>query len=201
MSDEMMLVSTAWSSLWDSGSKVLSSVPHPYREPRGWWGWWRGWEDGSGGDRGVVVGVMMRVVVLGMEKKGVCQGTWNSVAWGSGSRGGCGHRSGLGLELDPVPGSILVLPVLSCKRMTSLSSKFPWALAAVMCGLGTQVSGAELSAVPATCVLGGGGRKAGGWGRVQLRLSMSFQPGGRGMSVGRVFFESSSWFWTSVRVF
>uniref|UniRef100_A0A4W2HSM6 Scavenger receptor class B member 1 n=1 Tax=Bos indicus x Bos taurus TaxID=30522 RepID=A0A4W2HSM6_BOBOX len=122
----------------------------------------------------------MRVVVLGMGKKGVCQGTWNSVAWGSGSRGGCGHRSGLGLELDPVPGSILVLPVLSCKRMTSLTSKFPWALAAVMCGLGTQISGAELSAVPATCVLGGGGRKAGGWGRVQLRLSMSFQPGGSG---------------------
>ncbi|XP_010839573.1 PREDICTED: scavenger receptor class B member 1 isoform X2 [Bison bison bison] len=71
--------------------------------------------------------------------------------------------------------------------MTSLTSKFPWALAAVMCGLGTQISGAELSAVPATCVLGGGGRKAGGWGRVQLRLLMSFQPGGSGVSVGRCF--------------
>lgn len=146
---------------------------------------------------GVVgMGVMMGVVVLGMGKKGVCQGTWNSVAWGSGSRGGCGHGPGLGLELEPVPGGILVLPVLSCKRMTSLTSMFPWAPAAVMCGLGAQISGAELSAVPATCVLGGGGRKAGGWGRVQLSLLMSFQPGGRRVSVGRVCFESSSWSWT-----
>lgn len=133
-----------------------------------------------------------------MGKKGVCQGIWNSVAWGSGSRGGCGHGPGLGLELElgPVPGGIRVLPVLSCKRMTSLTSMSPRAPAAVMCGLGAQIRGAELSAVPATCVLGRGGRKAGDWGRVQLRLSMSFQPGGGGASVGRVFFESSLWFWT-----
>ena len=131
-----------------------------------------------------------------MGKKGVCQGTWDSVAWGSGSRGGCGRGPGLGLELEPVPGGIRVLPVLSCKRMTSLTSTSPWAPAAVMFGLGAQIRGAELSAVPATFVLGRGGRKAGGWGRVQLRLSMSFQPGGGGASVGRVFFESSLWFWT-----
>lgn len=59
-----------------------------------------------------------------------------------------------------------------------------------MCGLGAQISGAELSAVPATCVLGGEGERPGGLGRVQLSLLMSFQPGGRRVSRGeRVFFE------------
>ena len=123
-----------------------------------------------------------------MGKKGVCQGTWGSVAWGSGSRGGCGRGPGLGLELEPVPGGIWVLPVLSCKRMTSLTSMSPRAPAAVMCGLGAQIRGAELSAVPATFVLGRGERKAGGWGRVQLRFSMSFQPGGGGSECGEGVF-------------
>lgn len=73
------------------------------------------------------MGVMMGVVVLGMGKEGCVSGHMNSIAWGSGSRGGCAHGPGAGAGLEPVPGGISVLPVLSYKRMTSLTSMFPWA--------------------------------------------------------------------------
>lgn len=98
-----MLVSTAWELV-----KVLLVFP-TLTESQGDGGGVRGGADGSGGDGGDDGGIG------GARdgKEGVCQGTWNSISLGEVGAGWHDlHGPGLGLELEPVTGGILVLPCL-----------------------------------------------------------------------------------------
>lgn len=145
-----MLASRAWSRREDSGSKVLRVLPAP------------GESSGDGGGRGGGAVVMKGVSAPG-------------ASWPGGLGTDVAVAIGLGGSLSL--GGSRALPVLSCRRMTSPPCSL--GLRQLVCGRGAQISGVQLSAVLAICVLGGGGRKAGGWGSVQLRFQKSFNPGSR----------------------